>query len=109
MSFSHIVFIAQMLQTPGLMALSITATRMYRSLADFTNPEYYASRSPRSVYANRSRRPRSFDSYLSRTGHTEIAHPIPISSAPAAVSRVEVAVHTFSEGYLSAIKGQCAS
>jgi hypothetical protein len=69
-----------MFQTPALIGMSIAATRMYRSLTDFTSPE-------------------SFDSYLSVTGHTANAHPKRIFSAPVAVSRVEVAVHTSSEGY----------
>ena len=104
MSVSHIVFITQMFQTPGLIAMTIAATRMYRSLTDFNNPEYYVS-GPVLSHANRCRHPRLFDSHLSRMGRTAIAHP----KAPVAVGRVEVAVHTFSEGYPPAMTGQCTS
>jgi hypothetical protein len=88
-----------MFQTPALIGMSIAATRMYRSLTDFTSPEYYYSWPLVLSHANPCRLPRSFDSYLSGTGHTANAHPKRIFSAPVAVSRVEVAVHTSSEGY----------
>ncbi|KAN0141453.1 hypothetical protein V8E53_000698 [Lactarius tabidus] len=80
----------QMFQIPAIIGMSICATRMYRSLTDFTNPK-------------------SFDNYLPSTGHTANAHPKRIFSAPVAVSRVEVAVHTSSEAYPPTMKDQRVS
>jgi hypothetical protein len=79
-----------MFQNPGLIGMSIAATRMYRSLTDFTSPE-------------------SSDSYRPGTGHTANAYPERIFSAPVAISRVEVAVHTSSEGYPPTMTGQRTS
>jgi hypothetical protein len=40
---SHPVPIPQMFQTPALIVMSIGATRIHRSLTDYTNSEYYPS------------------------------------------------------------------
>ena len=82
---------------------------MYRSLTDFNNPEYYVSSLPILSHANCCPHPRLFDGNLSRTGRTAIAHPKRIFSTPVAVGQVEVAVHTFSEGYPPAMTGRCTT
>ena len=44
MCVSHSTPIIQMFQTPALIVMTIAATRMHRSLTDFTYSGYYASR-----------------------------------------------------------------
>ena len=49
MYVSHLAPTVQMFQIPSLIVMTIAATRMYRSLTDFTDPGYYASCLLRSV------------------------------------------------------------
>ncbi|KAN0141797.1 hypothetical protein V8E53_000259 [Lactarius tabidus] len=79
-----------MFQTPAIMGMTICATRMHRSLTDFTNPE-------------------SFHTYPIRMGHAANRVPKPLSAAAAPLDRVEVAVHTSSEDYPPLNMGQYAS
>ena len=43
MTVSHAVPIIQMFQAPATIVMSIAATRMHRSLTDFSHSGYYAS------------------------------------------------------------------
>jgi len=79
-----------MFQTPALIGMSIAATRMYRSLADFTQSG-------------------ASDTYPSQRGNTASTDPKRIFTAPVPLDRMEVAVHTFSEDYPPANIGQHGS
>ncbi|KAN0141800.1 hypothetical protein V8E53_000262 [Lactarius tabidus] len=83
-----------MFQTPGLVVMSIAATRMHRSLTDFFNESG----------------PSSFDTHPTRGGHAENEDPKLISSTPVRLNQVlGVAVHTSSEDYPLAKLGQYVS
>jgi hypothetical protein len=112
MSVSHPVPVTQMFQTPGLVVMSIAATRMHRSLTDFFNESgYCASRPPLlCAHVNRGRSPSSFDTHPTRGGHAENEDPKLISSTPVRLNQVlGVAVHTSSEDYPLAKLGQYVS
>ncbi|KAI0298459.1 hypothetical protein B0F90DRAFT_1669045 [Multifurca ochricompacta] len=68
-----------MFQTPSLITMSIAATRMYRSLADFGSPDI------------------SNDSTQKSGRSTSDSKPVP--PAPIPLNRMEVAVHTAYEEY----------
>jgi len=68
-----------MFQTPALIVMSIAATRMYRSLADFTSPSG------------------CFENSQVPSGRTMSSDPRLFPSAPIPLSRVDVAVHRSSE------------
>ena len=86
---------------PTLITMSIAATRMYRSLADFcsvtdmysTLLSHYSARSPCLVYRSTS----------GSEGPQRIGHTAPnarsTSNIPISYSQVEVAVHTSYEQY----------
>ncbi|KAN0141813.1 hypothetical protein V8E53_000275 [Lactarius tabidus] len=80
-----------MFQTPALIVMSIAATRMYRSLADFTSSSG------------------SFDTSQDPSGRTMSSNPRRFPSAPIPLSRVDVAVHRSSEDSAPANIGQFAS
>ncbi|KAH9061923.1 hypothetical protein EDB87DRAFT_386559 [Lactarius vividus] len=74
-----------MFQTPSLIVMSIAATRMYRSLIDFTSTSGLL-----------------FDSTQTRSGRTTTSEPKRISTAPIPLDRIgmEVAVHrSYEEDY----------
>ncbi|KAH9061919.1 hypothetical protein EDB87DRAFT_386440 [Lactarius vividus] len=74
-----------MFQTPSLIVISIAATRMYRSLIDFTGTSGLL-----------------FDSSQTRSGRTTTSEPKRISTAPIPLDRIgmEVAVHrSYKEDY----------
>lgn len=99
-----------MFQTPALIVMSIAATRMYRSLTDFTSTSgYYAPRLFRCPHAKHGRCHSSFDTSQIRSGRTKSSDPRRISSAPIPLDRLEVAVHRASEDYPQANMGQCVS
>jgi len=81
-----------MFQTPALIGMSIAATRMYRSLTDFTNSDRT-----------------SFTTYGTPKAHSANTDPKVVFSAPVPLDRVEVAIHTSSEEYPSTDMSQCAS
>ncbi|KAF8261251.1 hypothetical protein EI94DRAFT_1833425 [Lactarius quietus] len=81
-----------MFQTPALVVMSIVATRMYRSLTDFTD-------SGRNAY----------DTHPTRRARTANTDPTDIFSPPIPLDQMEVAIHTSSEGYQHAKAGQYAS
>ncbi|KAH9015209.1 hypothetical protein EDB84DRAFT_1679970 [Lactarius hengduanensis] len=92
-----------MFQTPSLIVMSIAATRMYRSLTDFTSTSglYVLLLPPFCPHANRGRR-RSLDSTQTRSGRTTTSEPKRISTAPIPLDRIgmEVAVHrSYEEDY----------
>ena len=108
--FSHLVLAIQMFQTPALIVMSIAATRMYRSLTDFTSTSgYYASRLFRCSHAKRDRCRSSLHTSQIQSGRTMKSDPRRISSAPIPLDRLEVAVHRSSEEYPQANMGQYVS
>jgi hypothetical protein len=99
-----------MFQIPAVIGMSICATRMYRSLTDFTNPEYYASKPPLFCpHANRGRCYRFSHTYPTQMGHAANRVPKLVYAATVPLDRVEVAVHTSSENYPPESMGQYAS
>jgi hypothetical protein len=79
-----------MFQTPAVIGMSMAATRMYRFLTDFTNPE-------------------SFRTYPAQMGYAANPVPKPGFAVVNPLDRVEVAVHTTSEVYPPENMGQYAS
>jgi hypothetical protein len=98
----------QMFQIPAVIGMSISATRMYRSLTDFTDPEYYSQPPLFCPNTNRGRCCRSFHTYPTRMGHATNRVPKPVFTAAVPLNRVEVAVHTSSENYPPENMGQYA-
>jgi hypothetical protein len=99
-----------MFQTPAVIGMSMAATRMYRFLTDFTNPEYYSSQPPLFCpCANHGRCYRSFRTYPAQMGYAANPVPKPGFAVVNPLDRVEVAVHTTSEVYPPENMGQYAS
>ena len=97
-----------MFQTPALIGMSIAATRMYRSLTDFTSSSgYYVFSSPLCPHAESRQSRRAIHTYATRN-MTNI-NPKRMFASPIPLGRVEVAVHTNSEGYPPADIGQYVS
>jgi len=78
-----------MFQTPAIIGMTIAATRMYRSLSDFTSSSG------------------AFDACATR--NITNTDPKRMFASPIPLGRVKVAVHTTSEGYPRANIGQYAS
>ncbi|KAI9432741.1 hypothetical protein H4582DRAFT_2061560 [Lactarius indigo] len=84
-----------MFQTPSLIVMSIAATRMYRSLTDFTSTSGLL-----------------FDTTQTRSGRTTTSEPKRISTAPIPLDRIgmEVAVHrSYEDDYPAAHAGRYSS
>ena len=97
-----------MFQTPAVIGMTIASTRMYRSLTDFTSSSgYYAFSSLLCPHAENRRYRRSFDTYETRNVTNN--DPKRMFASPNPLGRVEVAVHTTSEGYPPANIGQYVS
>jgi hypothetical protein len=102
-SVSQPVLITQMFQTPAVIAMSIAATRMHRSLTDFSHSGYHTSPPPFCHHTNCGRCRRSLGTVGSCSTRREqtansdpnrkFSAPIPLDKVEA---RVEVAVHTSS-------------
>ena len=96
MGVSHAVLVTQMFQTPAVIAMSIAATRIHRSLTDFGYSGYLYPTSPFCPHANFGRCRRSLDPYSTHREQTANSDPNRIFSAPIPPERVEVALHTSS-------------
>ena len=96
MSISHLFPITQMFQGPATVVMSISATRMHRSLTDFTHSGYHASPSPFCPHAICGRCRRSVHNYPTPREQTAISDPNRKFSAPISLDRMEVALHTSS-------------
>jgi len=80
-----------MFQTPALIVMSIAATRMYRSLSDFTSTSG------------------SFETSENRSGRTMKSNPRRISAVPIPLDRLEVAAQRPSDDSVPANKDQFIS
>lgn len=80
-----------MFQTPSLIVMSIAATRLYRSLTDFTS------------FSG------SYDTSQSRSGRMAVSDPKRGSTAPIPLDRLEVSVHRSFDDYPQAHAGQYGS
>ena len=100
-----------MFQIPALIVLTIAATRMHRSLINFTHSGYYISYVSCRVcpHAKHGRCCSFVDTYPAQRGHVENIDPKLNFAAPISLDQVEVSVHTSTEDYLPMNMRQYAS
>ena len=102
-----------MFQSPALIVMTIAATRMYRSLIEFSDLGCYTSCIFRSVLVLTAVSVRtSFDTFRirrRRAANTEPKLELTTFAAPIPLNRVEMALHEPSEVYPPANLGQYVS
>jgi hypothetical protein len=95
---------------PALIVMTIVATRMYRSLIEFSDLGYYISSIlPFCPYANCGRCLTCFTAFRTRRGRGANIESKMIFSAPIPLNRMEVTLHRTSDAYPPANVGQYVS